>query len=132
MKGKVSIIIITLNICSVKGVGFLLNLTANDLEILLESLRESWVTALISSENPTAFEGIKRVNENYMFCCPVHKESNPSCGISTKYPYAWHCFSCDASGTVYNLVNTVIRGSIAHAEYFIENYCTLTMVIVNH
>jgi DNA primase len=98
----------------------LLNLTANDLEILLESLRESWVDSPDFSENPTAFEGIKRVNEDYMFCCPVHKESNPSCGISTKYPYVWHCFSCDASGTVYDLVNTVIKGSIAHAEYFIE------------
>lgn len=98
----------------------MLNLTDNDLEILLESLRESWADSPNFSENPTAFERMKRVNEDYMFCCPVHKESNPSCGVSAKYPYVWHCFSCDASGTLYDLVNTVIKGSFAHAEYYIE------------
>ena len=43
------------------------------------------------------------------FCCPIHHEKNPSCGINADYvpddePFThyqvFHCFSCSASGSL--------------------------------
>jgi len=43
------------------------------------------------------------------FCCPIHGESNPSCGIDsdfsppdepTEHYQVFHCFSCGESGTI--------------------------------
>lgn len=36
-------------------------------------------------------------DDNMLICCPVHGESNPSCGISSELQ-VFHCFSCSASG----------------------------------
>jgi hypothetical protein len=103
------------------GVRVLISLSEAEIEMLIDSLRDTWVNSKKYSSNTNAFEGVKRVNDNYMFCCPVHKESRPSCGVAIEYPHAWHCFSCDAGGSaITSLVNTVVDGSIVHAEYFIE------------
>lgn len=36
-------------------------------------------------------------DEDMLICCPVHGESNPSCGVSAE-KQIFHCFSCGASG----------------------------------
>lgn len=45
-------------------------------------------------------------NDKIQFCCPIHKESNPSCGINASYQKDFHspvvqvfnCFACHQSG----------------------------------
>ena len=45
---------------------------------------------------------------NIQFCCPIHGESNPSCGINIDYVpddsndhfQVFHCFSCGEGGTI--------------------------------
>jgi len=36
--------------------------------------------------------------DSCQFCCPIHKESRPSCGVSASLQL-FHCFSCSAAGT---------------------------------
>ena len=36
-------------------------------------------------------------NERMQICCPVHSESNPSCGVNSEIQ-GFHCFSCGAHG----------------------------------
>lgn len=36
-------------------------------------------------------------DEDMLICCPVHGESNPSCGVSAE-KQIFHCFACGASG----------------------------------
>ena len=38
-------------------------------------------------------------DEDMLICCPVHGESNPSCGVSAE-KQIFHCFSCGASGSL--------------------------------
>ncbi len=37
-------------------------------------------------------------DEDMLICCPVHGESNPSCGVSAE-KQIFHCFACGASGS---------------------------------
>lgn len=60
-------------------------------------------------------------NEDLMMCCPFHKESNPSFGISTETG-EYHCFSCDIKGHVSkiaeNLREHITGEKIDHIEDF--------------
>lgn len=42
-------------------------------------------------------------DDDMLVCCPVHGESNPSCGISAE-KQIFHCFSCGASGNFAKLL----------------------------
>lgn len=49
-------------------------------------------------------KSIREHSNHFMILCPVHQENHPSCGVD-KEKGIWHCFSCGASGTLYNLMN---------------------------
>jgi DNA primase len=91
-----------------------------DLLFLLEHLKEKWEHSNNFSNNPNAFEGLKKVGNSYMFCCPAHMETRPSCGIMTEEPFGWNCFSCGAHGSLSSLVSLVIGGTQIHGEYYID------------
>lgn len=66
------------------------------------------------------------------FCCPIHKESHPSCGINSEYQKDFHspitqvfnCFACHESGQLdwflYRSMPDKFR-SVSRAAKFIEN-----------
>lgn len=64
-------------------------------------------------EDLLEYIGVQRVGQwkgdNIQFCCPIHGESHPSCGICADYTpkdeigahyQTFHCFSCGASGSL--------------------------------
>lgn len=67
------------------------------------------------------------------FCCPVHGESHPSCGINIDYSpdgkpnehlQVFHCFSCGAGGTIPHLLHKALPDrfrSVKEAKVFIQN-----------
>lgn len=55
-------------------------------------------------DNYNAFTKIKDTNKDIMCCCPFHEDNNPSFGISKEPPYMYHCFGCESSGTIEDLV----------------------------
>lgn len=69
---------------------------------------------------------------NIQFCCPIHGESHPSCGICADYTpqdeigahyQIFNCFSCGASGTLVWLLYKSMPDtfkSVAEAEKFIS------------
>lgn len=59
-----------------------------------ETLSKEQIEDLITycGSSPTHWRG-----DDMSICCPVHGESNPSCGISYE-KQVFHCFSCGASG----------------------------------
>lgn len=59
------------------------------------SLSKEQIEDLIEycGSNPTQWR-----DEDMLICCPVHGESNPSCGVSAE-KQVFHCFSCGASGS---------------------------------
>jgi len=91
-----------------------------DLLFLLEHLKEKWKNSSNFSNNPNAFEGIKKVGNSYMFCCPAHMEVRPSCGIMIEEPFGWNCFSCGAHGSLSSLVSMVVGGTQIHGEYYLD------------
>lgn len=46
---------------------------------------------------------LKRSSGGFTCCCPVHGEKTPSCHVNTA-KQLWHCFGCDAGGSVLDLV----------------------------
>ena len=77
----------------------------------LKTLGGSWLT-----EN--AFEKVKRVGDSLNFCCPFHKEDNPSCGISLKHG-GWNCFSCGMHGNIKDIVQLCLRCDKDYAEKYL-------------
>lgn len=98
----------------------MVGLTENDIVYLLNYLKDVWGKSDRYLVNPSAFEGIRKVGKSYMFCCPVHSETKPSCGIMSEYPFGWHCFGCGDHGSLAKLVSIVIGGTEIYGEYFIE------------
>lgn len=98
----------------------MVGLTENDIVYLLNHLKQIWSDSENYLVNPSAFQGIRKVGNSYMFCCPVHAETRPSCGIMNEYPFGWNCFSCGSHGTLAKLVSTVIGGNEIYAEYYLE------------
>jgi len=46
----------------------------------------------------------------FVVCCPAHGERTPSCSVQVRAGILqWHCFGCDASGDVLDLV-AAVRG----------------------
>lgn len=78
-----------------------------DIESLLDDLRAAWVNSEKYRYNDTAFTKQKPSGNSIQFCCPFHHEKRPSCGIMLDYPYGYHCFTCDESGNLIQLVSYV-------------------------
>jgi DNA primase len=100
-----------------------------DIEELLDDLRFHWLQREDSKFNPHAFKRKpSKSGSNVMICCPVHSETNPSCGIKTEYPYPWHCFGCGASGNIALLVSHALglKGELQGEHYILKNYITLS------
>lgn len=95
-------------------------LSPNDIEYLIQYLKEQWEDHEDYFSNPTAFTKTKLLSENLMFCCPVHQEDKPSCGVKLTEPYGWNCFSCGAGGGIGKLAATIYGGNEAIGEYYIE------------
>jgi DNA primase len=67
------------------------------------------------------FQKRKDSGDNLMMCCPFHKESKPSFGISKLEPNQWQCFSCGLAGNLVTLVKNVMGlATNVHAEHFIK------------
>lgn len=77
------------------------------------------------------------------FCCTIHGERNPSCGIDIDYcppdepelhGQVFNCFSCGASGTISWLVYKSLPDrfkSVAQAEKFLRNRYGVTTRFMN-
>ena len=55
-------------------------------------------------------------NGNLQGCCPFHKESRPSWGISLTEPHLHGCFSCGASGNLFSLLVRIGGYSVSAAK----------------
>lgn len=96
---------------------------------LLDDLSYEWSLRDESKYNPHAFSKSKSTGEHRMFCCPIHAETNPSCGIMVDYPYGWNCFGCGASGNLYSLVATALglKGEFQAQHYIMKNYLNVSV-----
>lgn len=79
--------------------------------IYLSSLNYDKLLKLIKEvqSNTKYFKRIKETNDNIMVSCPYHKgglENKPSCGINVK-DLVYHCFSCGASGSFFDMMNDI-------------------------
>lgn len=78
-----------------------------DINQLLMDMRQDWVRGDKYNTNPTAFTRIRPVANSILFCCPHHPENYPSCGLMVDYPYVWHCFGCESSGNLLQLIGYI-------------------------
>lgn len=60
------------------------------------------------------------VTQNANFCCPFHKERNPSCGMKVTTGL-WKCFGCGLSGNLVSFVAELEEISLKEAEKKIRN-----------
>lgn len=100
-----------------------------DIQELLDDLSYEWQQRETSKYNPYAFSKAKPTGTNIMICCPVHAETNPSCGVTIDAPYGWNCFGCGASGNLYTLVMTALdlKGEFQAEHYIMKNYINVTV-----
>lgn len=80
--------------------------------------------------NPNALSKVKNSGDHLMFCCPYHYETNPSCGIMAEYPYGFHCFGCEISGNLAQLVAHAlgIRSEIQGYQWLIREYVNVSVL----
>lgn len=72
--------------------------------------------------------GVPRVSNNSLqMCCPFHKESNPSFGISMKTG-EYNCFACGAKGHISKLSNNLRVHIVAEKIEDIDNFKVSTKV----
>ncbi len=99
-----------------------------DIEEVLDDLQSEWVKSPQYKYNPTAFTKRKIGYSNINMCCPYHKETKPSFGISTEYPYLFNCFSCGASGELITLIADIFQINYLKAyAKIINNYATANL-----
>lgn len=60
------------------------------------------------------------VTQNANFCCPFHKEKNPSCGMKISTGL-WKCFGCGLSGNIVSFVAEMEEISLKEAEQKIRS-----------
>ncbi len=55
-------------------------------------------------------------NNDFLFLCPFHEETRPSCGISVNHPHLYGCFGCGARGSIVGLLIKLGNYSVVKAK----------------
>lgn len=99
-----------------------------DVREVIEELQLHWSDNRGYDFNPTALSKTKPSGDHFMFCCPYHHETNPSCGIMTEYPYGFQCFGCETTGTLAKLVAYVLdlQGEVQGMQWLVREYVNVT------
>ena len=107
-----------------------MDLIIND-HIIIEPI-ENIILELKREANWRVFKDIQTKPNYLRVTCPFHKdgeENKPSCSIFTDYesdsvlPGTYHCFTCGAKGTLYQLVASVLGITNEQAkDWLVENY----------
>ena len=90
----------------------------NDNDLIKEVRSASNIVDVISSYLPLVKKG-----KNYFGVCPFHDDNNPSMSVSED-KQIYKCFSCGASGNVFNFVTTLIR------VVLISSFRVMTMLLL--
>lgn len=99
-----------------------------DVREVLDELQLNWPDNKGYGFNTTALSKVKSSGDHYMFCCPYHNETNPSCGIMTEHPYGFQCFGCETTGTLAKLVAHVLDlpGEIQGMQWLVREFINVS------
>ncbi|WP_037586549.1 DNA primase [Stenoxybacter acetivorans] len=73
-----------------------------------------------------AFVPLKKGGQNYMACCPFHKEKSPSFSVSPHKQF-YHCFGCGAHGSAIGFIMEYQGLSFTDAVRFLADRVGLTL-----
>ena len=72
-----------------------------------------WLTVL----NDAGIKNIQDLNGQYLLACPFHEDQSPSFRIRVK-EHNYHCFSCNAFGSIVDLMWKLSGRSLSRAAFF--------------